>query len=667
MKRLIFTILFLIVIFNSCSSNSELLKISINNNNIPKDKLDFLELNGFYLEKTEYKNPFNLYKQLDKNNEPMLITVDLPLYSMHLIFDYTLRELEMNSLYDSLKILTETMYKISYTNYKEANDPKIKKIHRLISLYFAVPLLYLDTNFLPPPDLNELIESEHELIEAHKGFSISPVFTYKEDYSQYYPRGHYTINEKLKRYFKAFMWYGRIGFYFSPDKILTGKSNSEELAINMVKSSVIIYSTIEDNKRLKAIWNYINNITEFYVGISDDLTLNYYNTLTIPKDINNDMLIMEFIDEVVNKAPEPKIASTLKSDLEKDNRKLLCFKLLGQKYIPDSYIFQKLVYNNVGIYLGPKGISPFTIGSGKIRSLPMGLDVAAVLGSKTAKKILDSSYNSSYRDYKKNFNELSYEFKSIGPTNGYFRFLRIMKIILTRNSYKNDPIYMKSKLWAKKILSSVLSFWTMLRHDTILYAKQSYTAKVTSMPPLEDITYIAYLSPYGHAYKEMYYFISDIDVLLSNDKNVHKNWKYKLDEAKKLLKLYISISNKEMNKKSLSKDEIKLLYKSWNKWENITRAPYLGNNHYIEEESEMSIVADVHTDPNSKYVLEEAVGTPFLINAIIKYNGNNIIVKGASNSYYEFKYPMKDRLTDEKWREIMDNLPLPIWEEEMIH
>ncbi len=559
MKKLIFLILFLIVIFNSCSSNSKSLKIAIKNDNISSEKLDFLESNGFYLEKTGYKNPFNLYKQLDKNNEPMLITVDLPLYSMHLIFDYTLRELEMNSLYDSLKILTETMYKLNYTNYKEANDPKIKKIYRLISLYFAVPLLYLDTNFLPPPDLNEFIESEYELIEAHKGFSISPVFSYNEDYSQYYPRGHYTVNEKLKRYFKAFMWYGRIGFYFSPDKILTEKSNSEELAINMVKSSIIIYSTIEGDKRLKAIWNYINNITEFYVGISDDLTLNYYNTLNVPKDINDDILILSFIDEVIKNAPEPKIASTLKSDIEKDNKKLLCFKLLGQKYIPDSYIFQKLVYNNVGMYLGPKGTSPFTIGSGKIRSLPMGLDVAAVLGNKTAKKILDSSYNSNYEDYEKNFNKLSYEFKSIRPANGYFRFLRIMKIILTRKTYKNDPIYMKTKLWAKKILSSALSFWTMLRHDTILYAKQSYTAKVTSIPPSQDITYIAYLSPYGQAYKEMYYFISDIDVLLSNDKNVYKKWGYKLNEAKKLLKLYISISNKEMNKKSLSENEIKLL------------------------------------------------------------------------------------------------------------
>ncbi|GAI43997.1 unnamed protein product [marine sediment metagenome] len=37
-----------------------------------------------------------------------------------------------------------------------------------------------------------------------------------EDYSQYVPRGHYTRNEKFKKYFKTMMWYGRIDFKLKP-------------------------------------------------------------------------------------------------------------------------------------------------------------------------------------------------------------------------------------------------------------------------------------------------------------------------------------------------------------------------------------------------------------------------------------------------------------------
>ena len=40
----------------------------------------------------------------------------------------------------------------------------------------------------------------------------SPIFTYAEDYSQYLPRGHYTRSMRLKNYFLAMMWHGRMTF-----------------------------------------------------------------------------------------------------------------------------------------------------------------------------------------------------------------------------------------------------------------------------------------------------------------------------------------------------------------------------------------------------------------------------------------------------------------------
>ena len=59
---------------------------------------------------------------------------------------------------------------------------------------------------------NDNITKELSFIQAHEGFQDSSIFHYKEDYSQYHPRGHYTQSEKLKRYFKTMMWYGRITF-----------------------------------------------------------------------------------------------------------------------------------------------------------------------------------------------------------------------------------------------------------------------------------------------------------------------------------------------------------------------------------------------------------------------------------------------------------------------
>jgi len=64
--------------------------------------------------------------------------------------------------------------------------------------------------FYIPDEVSKVVKKEIELIEKHKGWENSPLFVYREDYSQYVPRGHYTKSEKLKNYFQAFMWYGRI-------------------------------------------------------------------------------------------------------------------------------------------------------------------------------------------------------------------------------------------------------------------------------------------------------------------------------------------------------------------------------------------------------------------------------------------------------------------------
>ena len=67
-----------------------------------------------------------------------------------------------------------------------------------------------------------------------------------------------------------------------------------------------------------------------------------------------------------------------------------------------------------------------------------------------------------------------------------------------------------------------------------------------------------------------------------------------------------------------------------------------------------TIVADVHTDQNSGKVLEE--GTGHLRRMWVAYpmpDGGVVVGAGPVFSYYEFKHPMSDRLTDEKWKKLL--------------
>ena len=83
------------------------------------------------------------------------------------------------------------------------------------------------------------------------------------------------------------------------------------------------------------------------------------------------------------------------------------------------------------------------------------------------------------------------------------------------------------------------------------------------------------------------------------------------------------------------------------------------------EGQKTTLIADVHTDQNTQQVLEE--GTGYLRLLLVAYKlpqGHVLIGAGPVFSYYEFKHPMKDRLSDEKWRKLLgsDERPgLPEW------
>jgi hypothetical protein len=83
-----------------------------------------------------------------------------------------------------------------------------------------------------------------------------------------------------------------------------------------------------------------------------------------------------------------------------------------------------------------------------------------------------------------------------------------------------------------------------------------------------------------------------------------------------------------------------------------------------DADDDMAVIADVHTDPNDGLVLEEAVGRPMVIYVAVPIDGQVVLTRGGIFSYYEFTWPMDDRLTDEAWQEMLTEgaaPPLPDW------
>ena len=299
--------------------------------------------------------------------------------------------------------------------------------------------------------------------------------------------------------------------------------------------------------------------------------------------------------------------------------------------------------------------------AGPIRGFPRGLDVFAVLGSEEALKILKEEGDTEYINYDKQMEKLREEFSSLNENdwtqNLYWNWLYSLLPLLEEKK-EGYPKFMQNRAWTRKELNTALGSWTELRHDTILYAKQSYTPKATGIPTLPKMTK-GYVEPQPYVYARLASLTRMTIEGLEKRELLLDEYRTKLEELENLLLNLKTISEKELENKTLSKEDYELIWNIGTKLENLCTFETA-----VESEADESIevIADVHTDTNTSQVLEEGIGNAFPIFVIVSVEGKTYITEGAVFSYYEFKWPMSDRLTDEKWQQ-MEKPELPRWTE----
>ncbi|GAI03862.1 unnamed protein product, partial [marine sediment metagenome] len=428
-------------------------------------------------------------------------------------------------------------------------------------------------SFEVPNLVKDLVQKEIKLIEEHKGWEYSPIFIYQEDYSQYVPRGHYTKSEKLKNYFKAIMWYGRITALIEGSPLLSpgesictgdvGGIVSEYDARIQTLQAFLLANQFSQSQDLQEKWNRIYAITSFLVGFSDDLGPNEYSEVLkkLFKDEINPQKIeenyLELKETILDFPYSPKIYSglgacellmpcpplsekeiqALKSQAKELLGKTKGFRLMGQRFTLDSWLFSEIVSPYSGEYAGPKpplptGKKPFTFtwddiyaeyrkdrpftwiktevkacpppAAREVRGFPRGLDLMALLGFGRAKEILENSGDTEYSDYEKKFSELKKEVDSLSKRdwfkNLYLNWLYVLKSLWNDFGY-GYPTFMQTQAWQDKELNTALASWTELRHDTLLYVKQSYTmAEMGGMfqPPV-----VGYVEPVPEFYARL--------------------------------------------------------------------------------------------------------------------------------------------------------------------
>ncbi|AKB71363.1 hypothetical protein MSMAC_1473 [Methanosarcina mazei C16] len=452
-----------------------------------KESKDLLYKNGFVVldNEDDSEGPKNqlisgqtlvneTYRSLKVADVPIFITSDSLLHLYHIQFDETLKRVEAEEFYDELWKLDKALFEASIEDYNSASGVEKEAARRNVA-YFAVALSLLQpkteqteqsredpekVTLFAPQDIKEYsveipsfvkddVEAELVLIGAQKE-EISPIFKYVEDYSQYSPRGHYTSSEKLKNYFKAMMWHGRISMLLQSKMIIAEESmvggsaaeSPEKEARIQTMQALLISDHFDRDNNIRDRWDRIYNVTAFYVGFSDDLgPYEYAKALDTVfgnyrsgVSLDNESLA-ELITEL-DKYESPKIyggtGEIIPAGSETENETLEAtkgFRFMGQRYTPDSYILQKLN--------------------------PPALNIMDLLGSERAREHLRNMGISENEDYKKAHISLENEFGAFDEEdwnkNLYWAQLYALKPLFTRYP-EGYPTFMQTEAWEDKQL-----------------------------------------------------------------------------------------------------------------------------------------------------------------------------------------------------------------------
>lgn len=644
---------------------------------INEDAEAILKANGFVVRPWfQERDMAGVYKLLKEFEVPIFITSDSLLHLYHIQFDETLMRIEEDHFFSDTLLLSQGLFD-HFLEQSHIYTGDLAEAARRNAAFFGVGLALLGSPVSSglDPALAEKVNEEMDLIQEHEGFADSPLFTYSVDYSQYIPRGHYRRSETLMKYFKAMMWYGSMTFLVKGDPSYCKFMDCpalippEEARLKTLQAALIgtaLSRVIAEGRSLMEIWERIYEVTAFYVGLADDLTPLEY--LSVLKEIfqggeidlvslsQDDALFRDFQSKLfMQRSPDIyggtgfAIIDPVPADhvireqvMEEIREKTKGMRFMGQRFVPDSYIFSQLIFPYTGKLTGDPC---FTSYEGR-RAFPRGLDVMSLLGSERAKTILMAQRDTAYEDYEKQWKKMADLLAPLTPSdwqrNLYWGWLYSLKALLGEYG-EGYQTFMKTSAWQDKQLNAALASWTELRHDTILCAKQSYSSS-WGFPP--DV--VGYVEPVPEFYSRLLDLnrmtregLKVLQVLDTEAEN-------RLVSLEGILERLLLISIKQLENKPLTDEDYDFINDFGEELELTVRGiPYEGLSTVL--------IADVHTDQNSKKVLEEAVGYAEII--LVAYrvpDGRILMGVGPVFSYYEFKQSMANRLTDEEWSEKLD-------------
>jgi hypothetical protein len=412
-------------------------------------------------------------------------------------------------------------------------------------------------------------------------------------------------------------------------------------------------------------------VTGFYAGQSDDLTYNEwkdFETSILGSDLNSDVALIA--PENINKLAQnldklrlpkilsdvivdPNIAARDKADLL---RQTLSFRIFGQKFSYDAWILNDLTAGQEKTEV-------------RLPSTPSALFIPAAFGDKQAqeyiKEFLSRSAGFSVDEVTGFLTKLDQKKTDISKVKNeeWFNSMGSAWLYvlgsLTHNYGEHYPLYMQATSFLDKQIQSFLGSYAELKHDTLLYAKQSYAelgagGDERPVPPVVK----GFVEPNLEFWARFNNLLSRTEQLFK-DNNLFKGISAsdRLTQFKGISVLYTNIAEKELRGQAISDDDYESL--------RTTKLSFMAQPFEAvdpdENSGQTALIADIHTDAVEGQILYEATAKPYFMLAIVGNEGLPRVTVGLVYNHYELTDKIGQRLTDENWRNRVykDNSLLP--------
>ncbi|HEX3760204.1 MAG TPA: DUF3160 domain-containing protein [Kofleriaceae bacterium] len=566
------------------------------------------------------------YAELFHAHAPVYITADALLYAWHSSYDKILIELEAHSLAPAL----DAMLGALRAGLPAADAAPQAKAD--LDVYLAVALSLLHGKTEPPVAGGDPAQIA-ALCQRGETAAGPPLELFGElaafDWSMLTPRGHYTEQPELQHYFRAMSWLGRAEIRIAqrPAPASAWRVNRRALG-----GALLLASLFDAGAR--ATWQSIDATLTAFVGPQDSLSLPALSAHAAAD-------LAHAPDDAVVAALERPSHQAIHTQLAAAGQQSIAFLLLGQRFVLDSSVLGDLVYDSLA--------------TDPPRLMPTPLDVAhAVFHNPAATALLAGEIERYGPAYAR---ALAVEAARPVPDDSIHHLWlgALRELSPDRARDAGLPAPLTSDAWARRMLATQLASWAELRHDNVLYAKQSDTAEMCEFPD-------AYVDPYPAFYARMEQIARRAGAAVSEPQITAF-----FERMTATMARLRAIAERERANRPLTPDDLEFI----NHMVALDRRPdgcttvLYPTGWYAELFYDQAsalwhgpVIVDVHTQPTDQdgdpvgRVLHIATGAPRVIAIRIAHDGgaHTQTYRGLVSSYGELVTEGFQRVTDEEWR-----------------